>query len=553
MNQPARFLELAPPFVLAALSPADDRLELFTDSIGVGRLFQLRLPDGWVWSNRPAAALLFAGHPARPAARGWRYAAACGWFMDDSTPYDGVLAVPGATRIIADGRRRRRTVSRIDVASVWSGTDGLSPELMDDAAEALQAVAKTVGRLWPTRPTVDLSGGRDSRVVSAAFLSAGVDLRLNSYDAVPGEVDVAERLVATLKRPVEHTVTRRTAPVTDRAARVPAEPPAMPPLLDRALRWHRYAEGLRPASYLFHAPPSSLRHVSHLAIGGAGGEVAHGHYYPADVIQLDALHLDAKLEQFITRLQSRLVLASGPAEQARGAVADQIERVLWEAVRSGIEDAAMLDYFYLVERLRRWGTTGERSGVVSPLLVPAFVRGAFSLTPRQRLENTLHNELVRRLVPEWDAIPFFKPSMIGQARRRAARVRTVASAPDRDRIRELVTGAPPDGFDPAKVTRLWTSSAAGTSSAVEEAALCQLLWQASFEDHLVEINRHLDVQSIPVRAASATRARNRQARPSGRIARNGVVRALARQPAWQAFRRTKIGRSWRSLSGSRGS
>jgi hypothetical protein len=45
---------------------------------------------------------------------GWRYAAACGWFMGDTTPYEGVLAVPGATRIVADGRRRRRTVSRFE-------------------------------------------------------------------------------------------------------------------------------------------------------------------------------------------------------------------------------------------------------------------------------------------------------------------------------------------------------------------------------------------------------------------------------------------------------
>ena len=43
---PSRFLDLAPPFTMAVLDPADERLELFTDSIGVGRLFQLRLKAG---------------------------------------------------------------------------------------------------------------------------------------------------------------------------------------------------------------------------------------------------------------------------------------------------------------------------------------------------------------------------------------------------------------------------------------------------------------------------------------------------------------------------
>ena len=167
---PASFLELAPPFTMAVLDPAEERLELFTDSIGVGRLFQLRLSDGWVWSNRPVAALLFVGVPATAAPRGWSFAAACGWFMDDSTPYDGVLAVPGATHIVADGSRRQRTVSRIETTSVWS-TD--SPDTVEETAEALQDVARSVGRLWPGRPTVDLSGGRDSRVVGAGWRGAG--------------------------------------------------------------------------------------------------------------------------------------------------------------------------------------------------------------------------------------------------------------------------------------------------------------------------------------------------------------------------------------------
>jgi hypothetical protein len=45
---PARMLDLAPPFVLAVLNPAEERLELFTDSVGLGRLFQVRTTDGWV-------------------------------------------------------------------------------------------------------------------------------------------------------------------------------------------------------------------------------------------------------------------------------------------------------------------------------------------------------------------------------------------------------------------------------------------------------------------------------------------------------------------------
>ena len=95
-------------------------------------------------------------------------------------------------------------MSRIETTSVWS-TD--SHDTVEETAEALQDVARSVASLWPGRPTVDLSGGRDSRVVAAAFLKAGVDLKLNSYGAVPGELQVAESLVQALPFEVEHTTT----------------------------------------------------------------------------------------------------------------------------------------------------------------------------------------------------------------------------------------------------------------------------------------------------------------------------------------------------------
>jgi hypothetical protein len=461
--------------------------------------------------------------------------------MDDSTPYDGVLAVPGATHIVADGRRRRQTVTRIDATSIWS-TD--SPDTVEETAEALQDVARSVASLWPGRPTVDLSGGRDSRVVAAAFLKAGVDLKLNSYDAVPGELEVAESLVQALPFQVEHATTRRKTTGIKPATN--PHPVTPPPLVDRALRWHRYAEGLRPASYLFHAPPATLANVVHLAIGGAGGEVAHGHFYPADVLQLDALPLHDKLNAFGNRLQARLTPTAGPAGPARTAVAEQIDRVLRNAVHGGIEDATMLDYFYVVERLRRWGTTGERSGVVSPLLIPAFVRSAFALSPAQRVDNALHRELVRRLVPEWADIPFFKPARPAP-RGVPTRVRCLADAPDRDLIQELLSDV--DGFDQQALHTLWAASTAGASSAAAEATLNQALWRATFNQHLEEINRH--VPSSPrttTREARARRAEPVKVPTVRRLVRQPVVRRLAANPLWKAFRRTRLGRSWRSLS-----
>jgi hypothetical protein len=234
-------------------------------------------------------------------------------------------------------------------------------------------------------------------------------------------------------------------------------------------------------------------------------------------------------------------------------------------VHGGIEDATMLDYFYVVERLRRWGTTGERSGVVSPLLVPSFVRSAFALSPAQRVDNTLHRELVRRLIPEWADVPFFTPAARSAGPR--ARVRCLADAPDRDVIQNFIRDV--DGFDQQALDTLWAASTAGASSAAAEAALSQALWRATFDQHLDEVNRHLPAafrahreqqakatspapqatQGRPVGPASQAGPAPK-ARPArkARLARHPLVRRLAANRWWKAFRRTRLGRSWKGLT-----
>ena len=531
LASPTRLIQLAPPFVLTVLDPAQLRLDLFTDSVGLGRLFQLRTEEGWVWSNRPVAACLFADVPVAAAARGWRYAAGCGWFMADTTPYERVLAVPGATHIVMDGQRRRRRVSRIETTSIWSGPGEFTPELVAETAEALRGVARSVSRMWPGTPTVDLSGGRDSRVVAAAFLSSGVELKLNSHDAVAGEAAVAEQLVAALPYEVDHVVTRRVT--------TQGPPPKLPAVVDRIRSWHRYGEGLRPASYLFHQPPADLTGVDHLAIGGAGGEVAHGHFYPSDVLAIDQRPLESKVGLFTQRLQARLVPVSGPASVARDEVAGQIAHVLREAIQGGFEDARMLDHFYVVERLRRWGTAGERIGVVSPLLLPAFVRSAFSLTAAQRMGNALHVALIRELLPQWADVPFFKPGP-RSAPVVPAEVQRLAAVPDREEVERLLTASP--DFDPEAIRSLWATSRTGQSTAADEVALRQLLWRTVFDDHLEEVNKHItrrtapaptpppSIGSQPVRRPLRTRVRQH-------VRRNPGVRRLARSRTWKAIRR----------------
>ena len=243
---PGRIFDLTPPFVLGAIDAEADSLDLFTDALGVGRLFEVRTAWGWVWSNRPVAALKFAGLPLHPDPLGWSQLAVADELFRDVTPVSGVRAVGPATRV--SWRRSRLTVQALDTVTSQLTPEGQLDDLIEEAASDLKSTVSSIGRWFEGTPIVDLSGGRDSRLVSAAFLASGTDMVLHSHDAVPGDLVIAKELVDLLGREVEHRI-RHTGTGN-------SKPVELPSAVDAAYSWHEHAEGLRPSSFLFHHPPA---------------------------------------------------------------------------------------------------------------------------------------------------------------------------------------------------------------------------------------------------------------------------------------------------------
>jgi hypothetical protein len=194
------------------------------------------------------------------------------------------------------------------------------------------------------------------------------------------------------------------------------------------------------------------------------------------------------------------------------------------------------------------------------------------MDPSDRLGGKLHRELVRRLVPEWAELAFFRSHREPVARtpaptppdtmpRPAVKVRRLADAPDRNLIGELVLGTEVEGFDPQVARTLWASSVSGGSTAAGEAALSHALWRGAFTNHLADINRHLPdrakprpITHQPHPSRATTHSVGHHATPRRvathlrRIARHPVVRRVAASLVWKTFRGTRLGQSWRSIS-----
>ena len=486
--RPGAVLELTPPFVVASLDPVSGELSLHTDGVGVGRLFELRFPGGWVWSNRPAAAVRFAGIYAEPDRAGWRTFAASGWFMGDSTPLDKVTAVPGGAVVRYRPDAGGRQITRLDAVAAWAEAgrgDALRAERVEAAAEALRGFGRSLKRMHEGTVSIGLSGGRDSRLVAAAMLAAGVDVRFQTNGAEPGEADVAEHLVSLLSasmRP-EHVVNRPEPGLVGQVHTVADDTELVP----NVLRWHRAQDGLRPATSLATPAPAGLTRADYIAVSGAAGEIARGYFYPPDHQEVAALPTAQRLDAYAAKLSKRILRRPGISAAALQTSESAVQADLLAAMSSGLADARMLDYFYAAERTRKWGTVPERIGTVVPLLVPEFVQAGFGLTAAQRQQDALHTTLIAHLVPQWANQAFYRPpagAVEAPLRPRLGR------APDRERLTQILAarGAWTDAYDHPVVLATWRRLLDGSGDHNDEQLIQRALWAAVFEDYIAEVN-----------------------------------------------------------------
>ena len=532
---------LTAPFVLVEHAASSGRLLLLTDGLGLGRLFEVRTDEGRFWSNRPVAALLFAGVRAEADPLAWRRMAACDWAMGDAAPYRGVRVVPGGTSITAGPDRHDETGLDVLAGLVAAPAPPLDPAALALTATALTEAATTIAGLQPEVPVLGLSGGRDSRLVAAAFLAAGLPVRLRTLAGATGEVETARALVGRLPAGTAHEV---SVP-DDQRSGGHAEG-----ALARGRRWHDVTEGLRPARYLSSAAPRRLLHHRPLLVAGVGGEFGHAPGYPDDVERLEDLPLPRRLDAFARGLQAKVVLPRGLSRAALEATTAQLRRVLEHAADRGVQDARMLDWFYADERLRRWGMAGESAGRLLPLLSPEFVRGGFALSTAQSRASALHTALIARLVPAWAGVAYYSATL--RQRHGVARQR-LWEEPDADLVGALV--ADPSGwhdaFDVPTVQAVWQDAVTGRAGARDEHLLERVVWRASFDDHLAALNQETPPRrpSVAVRPGSAPTAPDRRVRRLLlRTAQHAALRAndlpLARRLA-----RTALGRYLRRRVG----
>jgi asparagine synthetase B (glutamine-hydrolysing) len=386
-------------------------LEVSADAMGAYPVYLAEGADGMEWASNNAELLrdLIGSRDVDPAVVASLVGG--GWSLSGDPVWQGVRRLPrGQVRRFggASGGPRRLPVTEI-VAMLGRGLD------VDAAARDLVDVTRELAS-WPGRPNVvPVTAGRDSRLVLAAALRAGVEFTTNTGGR-PGEADVdvgrelariagvAHELIPDDPHGALHSHWRRAAELLGLTAAGTAS------VADAVGFPHGPREGPLP---LWHS--------------GQGGEIARGYYAARVRGGTPASLADSLYGAFVMRRPHRSELLSADGEQI---VRGQIAAFVGEVTDAGASPADVPDLFYLLRRMGTWA--GPTHGAVeyvrdttSPLWSERMLPHLLALPARERAAEELHRRLLERLAPELAAAPGW-PARQSELARRGAHARSLA-------------------------------------------------------------------------------------------------------------------------------
>ena len=303
-----------------------------------------------------------------------------GFPLGSVTPFRGVSAVGRSTTLCL----RNGTLTRTHATAP---TDPASPAA--SAADVADALVAAVEPLKEEGRPVELSltGGKDSRMVAAALVKAGVPVLAHTHGfADHPDVVIAAEVARRLGVPHE--------------VRTPAAPGEEVDVLGRIRATVLVADGMLSAFENVGRPDPAVSRV--ITAGGHGGELLRGGYAETAAGRRAAALRAAELLRRLTTRRLGLL--------RRGAAAGYVASIApWTgALARG--PLAALDDFYLVNRAGRWSAAARqayliRESLVQPLFDERVVLAARAVPLARRTSGELSRAVLADLCPALTDVP----------------------------------------------------------------------------------------------------------------------------------------------------
>lgn len=455
----------------------DGSVRVWADTLGLGRCYYVENDDFVAASNHIGVLAHFLGEEVRvDVAAVSRYVHA-GWFTLDDSPYVGIrrLRESCCLDIGADGSVTHR--EHTDLTELVGARRSMPN--YDAVVEQTRTIAHNLDALSVRTSTVYLSGGRDSRMTASVWLSGGGSAKVMTLGTLEAEAEIATELIGAFAgseqegQEVEHNV-------------IIPKPSSITMSLEERFR-NAFAMWDGDA-----APTNIKSNVripggrGGLSIGGVGGEIMHGYYY----------HRDGDLERLAKEphpvaYAARSFRGAVVTEQAAGAMEGFFDLNYERAVRHGRPDIASLDYLYLTEKFRRWGNQALGSMAAIMLSGPAYVRACFDLTPQDRIDKIFPDQIVRRAIPEWTEIPYYKAVVTDSRRSMKRKLGTYDTDPD---YVAAVLENPrrwPEFFREEKIREFLETARGDQGLPVHESWINRAMWVDHLESHADSLNRRV--------------------------------------------------------------
>ncbi len=193
-------------FVAVRAAAPLNRLEVLMDPLGMYPVFEARDGETRLLSGSAALLLHLAGRRDLDPLGAGQFVA-LGWPAGDRTLWEGVRVLPGGRRYTFDPGRAVPHAEPFFSVPELARRRARNDDEGDRIARAGEELAKIVAAVFALFPETEcpLTGGRDSRLLLALCLQAGIRPRVHTRGR-PGDADVATAAALARQLGLEHEI-----------------------------------------------------------------------------------------------------------------------------------------------------------------------------------------------------------------------------------------------------------------------------------------------------------------------------------------------------------
>lgn len=476
------------PTCLCTIDTETEELDIFTDPLGFARLYEYKGENGWFWSNRAGAVTLMAGEKAEINKEAWEFFSSAGWFVDTTSPIDNVVRVEPGIRINAnlDYFQPRRIFNYGAYDQLISPRKHQKFDAKSIAIDMLENLA-SYSELWGLPLEVDLSGGKDSRICSAAVIASQAEI--NQFKTIANlekEAEVASVLLKKVGLTHKHNIIRSSANKEGKKVK-------RTPIKERLRTLLHQSDGdLTPILTRKNVNPEIyFRDIRNISIQGALGEIGKATLYSSQSIY------DSIIKKGEPAIYDRVTRAYKPPGGVRTEITERANQFIYSIIQKGktkgISSLYLLDFFYFNERVRRWFPQNLDVNRYSAFYSSKFIEQAFNMSYSEKRNLEIYTSIINELIPEWNDVPFYKRKITDRDERTEKGLRIWQTA-DRQGIEEILDNPSDwnDMFDENEIHNIWDKAINGEFHPGIESIFDRLVMRASFNAHLDRINDQLE-------------------------------------------------------------